>query len=34
VAQPTYHRWRQQYGGMQGEEAKRLNQLDLENARL
>jgi putative transposase len=34
VAQPTYHRWRQQYGGMQAEEAKRLTQLEKENARL
>ncbi len=24
VSQPTYHRWKQQYGGMQAEEAKRL----------
>ena len=23
VSQPTYHRWRQLYGGMQAEEAKR-----------
>ena len=28
VTQPTYHRWRQQYGGMQGEEARRLTQLE------
>ena len=28
VAQPTYHRWRQLYGGMKSEEAKRLNQLE------
>ena len=34
VAQPTYHRWRQQYGGMQAEEARRLTQLENENARL
>ena len=27
VTQPTYHRWRQQYGGMQAEEAKRMTQL-------
>jgi putative transposase len=32
--QPTYHRWRQQYGGLQAEEARRLNQLEKENARL
>ncbi|MFN9872470.1 MAG: transposase [Cyanobacteriota bacterium] len=24
VTQPTYYRWRQQYGGMQAEEARRL----------
>jgi len=34
VAQPTYHRWRQLYGGMQAEEAKRLHQLEKENSRL
>ena len=34
VIQPTYHRWRQQYGGMQAEEAKRLTQLEKENASL
>ena len=34
VTQPTYHRWKQQYGGMQAEEAKRLNQLEKETARL
>jgi len=28
VTQPTYHRWRQQYGGMQAEEARRLTQLE------
>jgi putative transposase len=27
VTQPTYHRWKQQYGGMQADEAKRLTQL-------
>ena len=34
VSQPTYHRWRQLYGGMQAEEAKRLTQLEKENGRL
>ena len=34
VTQPTYHRWRQPYGGMQAEEARRLTQLEKENARL
>jgi putative transposase len=34
VSQPTYHRWRQQYGGMKASEAKRLKELEQENARL
>ena len=34
VAQPTYHRWRQQYSGMQVGEARRLNQLEKESALL
>jgi len=34
VFQPTYHRWRQLYSGMQAEEAKRLTQLEKENPRL
>ena len=34
VTQPTYHRWRQQYGGMQAEEARRLTQVEKKNARL
>jgi putative transposase len=34
VTQPPWHRWRQQYGGMQAEEARRLTQLEKENARL
>ena len=33
VTQQTYHRWRHQYGGMQAEEARRLIQLEKENAR-
>jgi hypothetical protein len=33
VAQPTYHRWRQLYGGMEAEEDKRLTQVKKENAR-
>jgi putative transposase len=32
VTQPTYHRWRQQYGGIQAEEARWLTQLVKENA--
>jgi putative transposase len=34
VSEATLHRWRNQYGGMKGEEAKRLKQLEDENARL
>ena len=30
----TYHRWRNQYGGMKLEEARRLRALEAENARL
>jgi len=34
VSEATYHRWRQQYGGMKSEEAKRLKQLEDENKHL
>ena len=34
VSEATYHRWRQQFGGMKAEEAKRLKELEQENARL
>jgi transposase-like protein len=34
VSEPTFHRWRQQYGGMKAEEAKRLKELEHENKRL
>ena len=34
ISDVTYHRWRQHYGGMQAEEARRLTQLEKENARL
>jgi transposase-like protein len=34
VSEPTYHRWRHQYGGMQGEEMKRPTELEEENAQL
>ena len=34
VSEPTFHRWRQQYGGMKAEEAKRLKELETENKRL
>ncbi len=34
IAEQTFHRWRNQYGGMKAEEAKRLKELEQENARL
>ena len=34
ISEQTYHRWRNQYGGMKAEEAKRLKELGKENARL
>ena len=34
IAESTFHRWRNQYGGMKGEEANRLKALEKENARL
>ena len=34
VSEATYHRWRNQYGGMKAEEAKRLKSLEDENKRL
>ena len=34
VSEATYHRWRNQYGGMKAEEARRLKGLEIENARL
>ena len=34
VAEATFHRWRNQYGGMKAEEAKRLKKLEEENKRL
>lgn len=34
VSEPTLHRWRNQYGGMKAEGAKRLRELERENGRL
>ena len=34
VSEQTYHRWRNQYGGMKASEARRLKELEQENARL
>lgn len=34
VSENTYHRWRNQYGGMKADDMKRLKELERENARL
>lgn len=34
VAESTWHRWVAQYGGMKSNDAKRLKELEVENARL
>jgi putative transposase len=34
VSEATYSRWRSQYGGMKADEARRLKELEVENARL
>jgi putative transposase len=34
ISEATFHRWRNQYGGMSTSEAKRLKELEKENARL
>jgi len=34
VSEQTFHRWRNQYGGMKAEEVKRLRELEQENKRL
>ena len=34
IAEQTYYRWRQKYGGMQPEMAKQLKTVEKENARL
>ena len=34
VSEQTFARWRNQYGGMKAEDAKRLKQLEAENATL
>jgi putative transposase len=34
VSESSWARWRQQYGGMKADEAKRLKELGRENARL
>ena len=34
ISEQTYHRWRNQYGGMKANDAKRLKELERENVRL
>jgi putative transposase len=34
VSEATFHRWRNQYGGMKADATKRLKELESENARL
>jgi transposase-like protein len=34
VSEVTYHRWRNQYGGLKLDQVKRLKELEQENARL
>ena len=34
VTEQTYYRWRKEYGGLQSSQAKRLKELEKENARL
>jgi putative transposase len=34
ITESTYHRWRSQFGGMKANDAKRLKELEHENARL
>ena len=34
IAEATWNRWRNQYGGMKANEAKRLRELEMENSRL
>ena len=34
ITEQTYYRWRREYGGMRVEQARRLQELEKENARL
>lgn len=34
VSEQTYYRWRKEYGGMRVDQARRLKELEQENARL
>ena len=34
VTEVTYYRWRNEYGGLKGDQVKRLKELEIENHRL
>ena len=34
ISEQTFHRWRNQYGGMKAQDAKRLKELERENTSL
>jgi putative transposase len=34
VTEVTYYRWRNEYGGLKGDQVKRLKELEMENSRL
>ncbi|MFT5300926.1 MAG: putative transposase [Mariniblastus sp.] len=34
ISEQTYYKWRREYGGMRTDRAKRLKELERENARL
>ena len=34
VTEVTYYRWRNEYGGLKGDQVKRLKELEIENCRL
>jgi transposase-like protein len=34
VSEVTYYRWRQEYGGLKGDQVRRLKELEAENQRL
>jgi putative transposase len=34
VTEVTFYRWRQEYGGLKGDQVKRMKELEAENARL
>lgn len=34
ISEQSYYRWRQEYGGLKGDQVKRLKELEAENTRL